>query len=74
MSFKDIPIFNGRYKINKFGVVKNNHDKILKPFLSETGYQRISLMKDGKKLNYYVHYLSCNYLFKKSTGVFRIKS
>ena len=57
MSFKNIPGFENRYKINKFGVVKNNHDKIMSSFFSNDGYERVSLIKDGKKLNYYVHFL-----------------
>ena len=33
MSFKNIPGFENRYKINKSGIIQNKHDKIMSSFL-----------------------------------------
>lgn len=59
MSFKNIPGFNGDYKINKNGVVRNKNNMILKSFINSGGYERISLIKNGDKRNFYIHRLIC---------------
>lgn len=44
------------YFISKNGIIKNKNDKIMKTH-EENGYIRITLRKNGKKQNYYVHQL-----------------
>jgi len=57
--FKNIPIFNGEYQVDKNGKVRNRDKKIMKTFFNKEGYERVSLIKNGVKKNYYVHYLVC---------------
>ena len=57
--FKNIPSFNGEYQVDKNGKVRNRDKKIMKTFFNKEGYERVSLIKNGVKKNYYVHYLVC---------------
>lgn len=61
--WKDINEYNGIYQISNFGRIKrlkdkyHIKDKILKPFITETGYLRISLCNKNIKKTYRVHRL-----------------
>lgn len=65
--WKDIPNYEGLYQISNLGNVKrvlfvNNittkpQNKILKPTSNGNGYLIISLHKNGKRKNYYIHRL-----------------
>ena len=57
--WKKIDIYDGRYSINEYGVIKNTKtDKILKEWISNKGYRLISLRENkGTKKDYLVHRL-----------------
>lgn len=48
------------YQVSNLGNVKSlnfNKEKILKPFINNSGYYRVAISKNGKKKKYYVHQL-----------------
>lgn len=51
-SWKDIPGYEGLYKLSNFGRVKNKVNYIMKIGLDSQGYQIISLFKKGEKKLY----------------------
>ena len=53
----DIKGYEGLYKISNLGNIKNRHNRYLKPFYNEYGYQRINLCKNSMKKTQYVHRL-----------------
>jgi len=59
--YKDILGYEGKYLISNYGNVKSLlTNKILKPVLAtrkKITYKRISLLKDGKQLSFYIHRL-----------------
>lgn len=55
--FKNIAGFNNQYQINTEGQIKNSKDKILSQSISNSGYYRVHLCKDGKAKWYAVHKL-----------------
>ena len=56
MEFVDIIGYEGLYKINRNGDVMR-FGRCLKPYLSDTGYKRVILSKDGKPKSYKIHRL-----------------
>lgn len=55
--FEKIAGFNNQYQINTEGQIKNSKDKILSQSISNSGYYRVHLCKDGKAKWYAVHKL-----------------
>ena len=55
--WKDIPGYNGRYKVSSLGRVANDKGKHLKVDINQKGYARVQLTKGGKKSNIKVHRL-----------------
>ena len=55
--FKNIAGFNNQYQINTEGQIENSKDKILSQSISNSGYDRVHLCKDGKAKWYAVHKL-----------------
>lgn len=54
----DVKNFDGDYQISTFGrlkSLKHNEPIIIKPFLSQKGYLRVSLSKDNKPHQYFIH-------------------
>ena len=49
--------FESSYYISKLGKIKNANGLLIKPFKHEDGYDRITLYKNNKKRNYYLHRL-----------------
>ena len=56
MEFVDIEGYEGLYKINILGDVMRN-GIVRKPYVSNRGYKRVCLSKDGKKKKYLIHRL-----------------
>lgn len=65
--WKDIKEYENSYQISNFGRVKslkrrgNWEEKILKPYLNDSGYDAIKLFKDGKGKTFKVHKLVCEH-------------
>lgn len=60
MIFKDIPGYEGIYQVSECGQVKSlkfGKEKILKPGLNSSGYENVSLCKDGVEKKHRVHRL-----------------
>ena len=61
MDFVDIDGFDGKYKINKKGVimsfVRNKNGKVMKPRVDNNGYIRINLTKNGIVSYHHIHRL-----------------
>lgn len=58
--WKDIEGFEGKYQISSMGKVKSlwfGKEKILKNIKTDRGYIVVSLYKEGKQKNYYIHRL-----------------
>lgn len=57
--WKDIPNYNGYYKVSNFGRIRSFYGKgrLLKPNVDEDGYFRVALSKEGKRKDYYCHRL-----------------
>lgn len=56
--WKDIPGYEGLYKISSYGEVWSEHNNaLLIPNESERGYLRVGLSKNGKTKHYFVHRL-----------------
>ena len=53
--WKDILGFEGRYRVNREGVVINKSGKEVKQEVSQRGYLRVRLCKDKKTFNIKVH-------------------
>ena len=66
--FYQLKNYEGLYLINKNGIVKNSNGDIIKPFINEDNYKRITLFKDGKKRNHYIHILVCNQFIPQIKG------
>lgn len=49
-TYKDIIGYEGKYQISNLGNVLNSRQKLIKPIVSNTGYIRIGLRNQGKKL------------------------
>ena len=58
-NFEPLKNYEGIYNINKLGVVTNKDGKTIKPFVNEDGYLCLSLHKNGRKRNLYLHRLLC---------------
>ena len=71
-TWKDIDGYEGYYQISNLGRVKSLYDgrrnvfreKIMKPKLEKTGYERICLRKENKSKHYYVHRIVANAFLK----------
>jgi hypothetical protein len=56
--WKDIPIFDGLYKISSNGeVLSVRYNKILKPTSSKKGYHVVDLRNNGKRRGMFIHRL-----------------
>lgn len=55
--WKDIKGFEGIYRVDNFGNVKNPKGNIIKPYTTGNGYLKIDLWKNGKRKKCYVHRL-----------------
>lgn len=55
--WKEIPGYNGRYRVSSLGRVANNKGKLLKIDINQKGYARVQLTRGGKKANIKVHRL-----------------
>lgn len=55
--WKDIPGYNGRYKVSNLGRVANDKGKIMKVDINQKGYARVQLTCGEKKTNAKVHRL-----------------
>lgn len=55
--WKDIPGYEGLYKINNYGIIKNNKGNIRKQTIDKNGYCRIILSKKRINKNYLIHRL-----------------
>ena len=58
-TFYPLKNYEGLYFISKDGTIKNKDRKLMSYYLSADNYHRITLMKDGKKRNHYIHILVC---------------
>lgn len=66
--WRNIKNFDGDYKISNFGKVKsfkNGSEHILKPCLTENGYHRVQLSKNGKSFKFFVHVLVAQEFIEK---------
>lgn len=54
--WKEIPGYEGLYKVSNFGSIKNKNNIQMKPQLSKQGYYKITLYKNKKK-TYFIHRL-----------------
>jgi hypothetical protein len=58
--WKDIPDYEGHYKVSDFGRIKSvkfNKEIILKTKVNKHGYVRIGLRKNGKRKWFFIHVL-----------------
>lgn len=55
--WKDVPEYEGLYQVSNLGNIKNNKNKIMKPFINNAGYCEIKLSKEKKKKHHRVHRL-----------------
>lgn len=58
--WSDAKEYEGLYQASNIGRVKSikfGKERILKPFTNSSGYLQVSLFKNGKKKNFYVHRL-----------------
>lgn len=58
--WKDIPCYEGLYKVSDYGKVMSlwfNKERILKPRYDSFGYQKVVLYKDGKKKQFSIQKL-----------------
>lgn len=57
--WKPVPGYEGLYEVSNTGVVRSlyRYKKELKPMISNSGYERVDLFKDGKRKQYSVHRL-----------------
>jgi len=53
LPIRDFPL----YFINKDGIVRNKHSRILSSEINSSGYARVSLYKHGKKEKRFIHRL-----------------
>ena len=53
----DIIDYDGYYKINEYGEIKNINGILLKPYISNKGYKCIDLHYNGKRRKYTIHRL-----------------
>lgn len=54
--WKDIQEYENEYSISNTGIVKGKkYNRELKPFTNKDGYQRVTLCKEGKTKNFYLH-------------------
>ena len=54
--WKDIQGYENEYLVSNTGIVKGKkYNRELKPFTNKDGYQRVTLCKDGKTKNFYLH-------------------
>lgn len=74
--WKDIPNYNGIYKVSNLGNIKSfkysshKNGKLLNPFLDEAGYKRITLMSNSICKKFRVHQLvAMAFLGHKPCGV-----
>jgi hypothetical protein len=51
--------YDGLYYINKRGIIKNKEGVTIRPFIHEDGNLRITLYKNERKRNHYIHRLVC---------------
>jgi len=67
--WRDIEGYEGLYQVSNLGRVRSlkKNKMIMKPFVNEEGYLRITLLKDRKKNNLRVHRLVAK-LFLKIDG------
>ena len=49
--------FESTYYLSKLGTINNANGLLIKPFKHEDGYDRITLYKNNRKHNYYLHRL-----------------
>lgn len=57
-TFLSVPGYEGLYEVSNKGNVKSlRRGKLMKKFISNVGYEIISLIKDGKQKTFYVHRL-----------------
>ena len=61
-------IFEEIYEISTNGKIRNKEKVNVKFFVSLDGYKRISLVKNGKQSNHYVHRLVCIQFIKSVAG------
>lgn len=55
--WKPIKDYEGLYEVSNLGRVKNYKEKILSPFDNGNGYLVVTLFKNKKKKNHYIHRL-----------------
>lgn len=55
--WKDIPNYEGLYQVSNFGNVRNIKSNRIKTIYEHNGYFKVSLCKNSKQLNYFVHRL-----------------
>ena len=55
--WKDIEGFEGRYQISSWGRVRNKDGMILKPYMNNKGYFKISLQEGRKAIKKRIHRL-----------------
>lgn len=69
--WKDVPGYEGKYKISNLGRVKSLLSNIyLKHCVNSVGYYQVTLCLDGKKFNHTIHKLIAeSFLFKKCDGL-----
>ena len=68
--WKDIEGYEGLYEVSNLGRVRslwNGKIKILKPWISGTGYLQITLYKDNRRENIFVHKLVCEGFIPKDS-------
>ena len=61
------------YIIDEFGVITNNKNKIMKPFLDKDGYLRIALCINGKQKKFLIHRLVYSLFVNKLKNNFVIR-
>src|SRR6185503_16089199 len=56
-NYTEIKGYEGLYWINKSGIIKNNNNEIIQPWINADNYTLISLYKNRRKKTFYVHRL-----------------
>lgn len=67
--WKPVVGFEKKYAVSNLGRVRNRHGKILKQFLAETGYYKLSLKKDVGYKCVYVHRLVVHAFLRQSPPI-----
>lgn len=55
--WKDIPNYEGLYKINNYGEIKNHNSKNMKVYFTTNGYLFVTLHKNGISKRHFIHRL-----------------